>query len=124
MLGLWATTEGKLLRQLPGLSERIDCCTFSPDGDRVVATAGNKMLWWDVDGARQTAAVTTPRVASLAFHPDGMSLMGLCYDGTLRVWDTETHRVILNSAVSCPRKAPLLQLPQTEREWRPQARMD
>jgi WD40 repeat protein len=72
---------------------------YSPDGKVLATAAGNAVMLWDVATKKRLALLQrhTSLVLSLAFAPDGKTLVTGSWDKTVRVWDTEMakERLIL-----------------------------
>lgn len=94
-LRFWDAATGKLLQVLPTqLGDNYQqCAALSRDG-KMVAVGGYKgASLWDVDGRTLLHTLTTERVQSLAFSPDGKTLVtGGQIDGLLRVFDVATGK--------------------------------
>jgi WD40 repeat protein len=87
---IWTTTDGKL--QLPGISGfQGHSAPFSPDGKTIAggSQTGNNVLVWDAasKGVVQTYSGHTDKVQSVAFSPDGKSLVSGGNDHMVFVWD-------------------------------------
>ena len=74
---------------------------FAPRGDRVAAVTeikseGTGKLWiWDVATVRQIASATVPdRPLSLAYSPDGTAVATGGWNGTVKMWDPASGRVL------------------------------
>jgi WD40 repeat protein len=74
--------EGSLIRAV-----------FSPDGDKLVATTTDGLLYiWELSKRRRIASRTghTNEIASFSFSPNGARLATGSLDRTIRLWDTTT----------------------------------
>ena len=92
---LYETETGRYRHTLtPDGDFRDTLLAFSPDG-KTVAT-GNEMSvhLWDVGTGEHIRTLTGHRetLHSVMFSPDGKTLTTGSYDGTLRLWETETGR--------------------------------
>src|SRR5262249_11179235 len=93
LLRLWDVEAGKELRQLQGPVHEFDAVAWSPD-DRWLATAGSDHVacLWDPEGVRPprlVGGVANPFSSSVAFSPDGRTLVtGVKSDaGLVRFWE-------------------------------------
>jgi len=83
---LWRVADGSNVLTLPGISSAVN---FSPDGTLLAAAQGSVNLWNVQDGALSRKVTTSPFdfYGSLAFTPDGLSLLGAGrYDAVVRQW--------------------------------------
>lgn len=98
-------STGRTLHQLGGIQLTINQLAFSPDGRRVVGTAGsganpdraNRVVpvWDTASGALvRTLQGHTGDVSNAVFSPDGRRLATSSVDGTVRLWDAETGSVL------------------------------
>jgi hypothetical protein len=87
---IWTAANGK--QQLPGISGfQGHAAPFSPDGTTIAggSQTGNNVLVWDVASRRvlQTFSGPSDKVQSVAFSPDGKSLVSGGNDPTIFIWD-------------------------------------
>jgi WD40 repeat protein len=85
------TQSGQQIRELK--SERTHlCCTFSADG-RLAADVPSGRLF-DVLSGRvvRERLLKDTTLRRLAFSPDGRLFLGVCYDGSVRLVETESGR--------------------------------
>jgi WD40 repeat protein/predicted Ser/Thr protein kinase len=89
---LWNLCRGDQLATLPGHAGTVTCATFSPDGNRLATGShdGTIKIW---DAEQHTCVAThkiTPiAVWSLAFTPDGQTLVAGCNEG-IQLWDLDS----------------------------------
>jgi WD40 repeat protein/predicted Ser/Thr protein kinase len=86
-------------RQLMGFHS----LAFSPDGRRLVSASGGlllsggqfELLLWDLaTGSNTNLDVRSSSFLAVAFSPDGRWLASACLDGTVGLWDADTHNNI------------------------------
>jgi WD40 repeat protein len=89
--------EGRALQGLDWVSSAV----FSPDGKRVVGTAGrwgkpDEMKVWDAQTGQLTLSLQghSDGVTSVAFSPDGKRVVIASLDKTVKVWDARTGQEI------------------------------
>ncbi|MEK6284529.1 MAG: WD40 repeat domain-containing protein, partial [Acidobacteriota bacterium] len=73
--------------------QRVNACTFSPDGRRIVSASVDRTLkLWDVQTGTELASLSghTEEVVACAFSPDGSRIVSGSEDGTLKLWDAQT----------------------------------
>jgi WD40 repeat protein/serine/threonine protein kinase len=94
---LWEASTGQELRSFACVerapSELFgNAVAFSPDGQRLAATANHRVLIWDLKSGREERTLTghTRDVNGIAFSPDGRRLASAAEDTTLKLWDPTT----------------------------------
>ena len=73
-------------------SAGVESVAFSPDGASLAcATRGEVVVVWDIETGELSASYTGHRdwVTSIAWHPNGKSLVAGAADGSIRAWRTE-----------------------------------
>jgi outer membrane protein assembly factor BamB len=70
-------------------AEHIGDITVSPDDQAVLYAVGKRIILWDLvnDKLLRQFEGHTDRVTSVAFHPDGTTIVSGARDGTVRLWD-------------------------------------
>ena len=102
---LHSTSDGTVLHVLGGTGVTINQMVFSPDGRRVAGTAGsgasknpenNLVPIWDTSSGKLALTLRghTGEVSNAVFSPDGRTLATSSADGSLRLWDPTTGRLL------------------------------
>jgi WD40 repeat protein/serine/threonine protein kinase len=92
--------QGRLLRSLPQVHGETHHMAFSPDGRRLaVASAWGQIEIpvWDVDSGTQHVVLEghTGFIRSIRFSLDGRRLLTSSTDGSVRLWDANSGRELL-----------------------------
>ncbi|KAF6338783.1 apoptotic peptidase activating factor 1 [Rhinolophus ferrumequinum] len=79
----------------------VKCCSWSPDGSKIMVAAKNKVFLWDMDSCLKVADCRghLSWVHCVMFSPDGSSFLTSSDDQTIRLWETKTKKVCENSAI-------------------------
>jgi RNA polymerase sigma factor (sigma-70 family) len=109
---LWETATGKELRRCqhthPHWTYVSDPPVFSPDGKVLAAVDGPLVRFWAVDSGKELLSQLPTghesAVNSVAFTPDGKTLISAGGDHTLRWWDTRTGEQ--QRCLSCTKNFP------------------
>lgn len=67
----------------------VVCVAHAPDGRTLAATGGRWVKLWDTETGRRAVTMKGHKetVQSIAFTPDGDTLVSAAVDGTIRFWD-------------------------------------
>ncbi|WP_165233310.1 WD40 repeat domain-containing serine/threonine protein kinase [Aquisphaera insulae] len=93
---LWDTATGGPSGPPMKTRRPVTCAAFQPAGGRLLAIGGRHRLAWlwnEKDGTLVRSIVSSmPEIHSLAFSPDGETLLVAGWGGGLRAWDVATGR--------------------------------
>ncbi len=98
---LWDVTSGQLLHTLQGHQDGVETVAFSPDGKTLASGSWDRTIrLWDVATIRGTGDAEVPDkesycileghtswVRTVAFSPDGRTLVSCSNDNSVRLWD-------------------------------------
>lgn len=96
---LWSLPEGRLLRRITNVAERVHGLAFHPDGRRLAVAAGTPGVLGEVklfdatDGALLAdLGVADDALLAVAFAADGGRLVACGTDHTVRLFETDSRR--------------------------------
>lgn len=97
-LKLWSLTSGRLVRTLPGHTERVLAVKVLPDGWRAISSSSDCTLrLWDLDSGTLIRSLGghTNHIFAVAVLPDGRRAISGSGDHSLRIWDLDTGNDII-----------------------------
>jgi serine/threonine-protein kinase len=120
---LWDVEKGEEIDRKQFRMKETSCTAFSPEGERVLAAAGDhSLVLWDIGTGKEVIQLHghTAPLRSLAISPDGSralsgggeySAANLPQDCTVRLWDLKTGKEVyrsdtLEAPVSCVQFSP------------------
>ena len=92
---LWNAKSGKTLRQFVGYGGGLSYpMAFSADGKHLLAVQGNALQLWETATGKALFPGSAIREGfrSLAYAGDGLTMATVSWEGTIRLWDTETQQ--------------------------------
>lgn len=104
-LRVWDAATGNELRTIPQIAKGIvvSKAVFSRDGSRLLIgrafDGDDQVSLWDAEAGKliRAFAGTTRRTMSVAISPDGQLCAGEASDGSVRVWDVESGRTVMDA---------------------------
>jgi WD40 repeat protein len=93
---VWEVSSGTLRHTLRGGQ-----VGFLSGGKQIVTQCGagpSRFRMYETESGRELRAfgANSPQGVSKSLSPDGRSVVGITYDGTVRIWDVETGQVVLS----------------------------
>jgi WD40 repeat protein len=88
---VWDVPGRRVLGTLGNPRTHFDSVAFSPDGRRLVVTAGRRLQLWDADRRTLLRSVQARDAGEARFTPDGTAI--LTTGGNTRLWDARTLRL-------------------------------
>ncbi len=84
--------DGSLITEIEGDTTHRRTAIISPDGKTFAAGIGKTIVLWDIASGEKIMTLTghTGSVNSLAFSPDGNTLVSGNWNDTVRLWDVAT----------------------------------
>jgi WD40 repeat protein/tRNA A-37 threonylcarbamoyl transferase component Bud32 len=99
---IWDLGKGQAVLTLPGRTEPgsdpgFAHVTFSPDGERLAASAGRTVRVWNAATGQEILTLPSLEgfVTRIAYNPDGSRLAAASQDGKVLVWDAVTGETSL-----------------------------
>ena len=95
-VALWDVDTGRLSRVLE-VDASVTSVAFNPNGVQLAVGLwggdGGNVIFWDLTTGRRSPAAGGHRIATraVAYSPDGKTLASGGWDGTVKLWNTETH---------------------------------
>ena len=105
-VSLWDVESGRFLWLARTHADSISSLAFSPDGS-TLAVGGDydeTVVLWDLRTRRRKTTLKghTNNIRSVTFSPDGTKVVTASADGTVRLWETTTGRLLATFMVLPP----------------------
>ncbi len=100
LVRVWDVAKRSLVHRLAGHSKRTMAVAFGPQKSQLLASGGedHKVLLWRLSGPEPIKPVVldghTGAVTCLAITPDGNLVVSGSQDGTVRLWDSATGKLV------------------------------
>jgi RNA polymerase sigma factor (sigma-70 family) len=93
---LWELSSGREVHRLPGHVNWVHSLVFSLDCKRLVSAGGSVMKVWDVGTGKEVVPLAEHEgwINSVAFSPGGRHLATSSLDGTIRMWEPATGKLV------------------------------
>ncbi len=93
-------SRDRTLRQKLSHPDNIQATAWHPDGRRLASACGKTIFFWDTATGRELGVAEghDSRVVGLAFDDSGQVLASVGWDGTTRLWQSETRRELVRSS--------------------------
>lgn len=105
---IWQANTWRSLKSFPAHSDSVSALVYSPDGTMIASGGGGKKdklirLWSsrqaEYGNLLHTFTGHEHWIFSLAFAPDGQTLISSSIDRTIKVWNSRTRRLLLSIPV-------------------------
>jgi WD40 repeat protein len=96
-LKIWGAKTGKLVANLEGHTDRVNCLAWTADGKMLISgSSGSSIRTWNTTTWQQIAVLTghTHSVYGIAISPNGRILASASWDNTARLWNLENGQPI------------------------------
>jgi WD40 repeat protein len=96
VIGIWDWAEGREVLKMQACSGRVRSIAFSPDGKTLASLADGSIRQWDVGTGQPKGDKTGHQepVVSVAYAPNGTTILTAGWDGTVRQWEARTAKEI------------------------------
>jgi RNA polymerase sigma factor (sigma-70 family) len=103
MIRLWNIADKKEVRRFEGHEGRITSLSFASDGKTLASTTGfpladRSVRLWDVNTGKELRRLRSEYHGSIAFTPDGKTLVVVPGDATIHLFDPDTGQELPASA--------------------------
>ncbi|WP_414623258.1 eIF2A-related protein [Calothrix sp. CCY 0018] len=90
---LW-DISGKKIVEFPVSEKSYLGASFSPDGERIVATEGGILTIWNTSGKKLSEFKTNQDIYSPSFSPDGKRIIATSTNNMAIIWDTNGKQLV------------------------------
>ena len=90
---IWSAHSGQSLATFTGYVSDVNALAYSPDGETLAVADAAEILLWNAKTGKQHA-VLQGAAKTIAFSPDGNTLLSVGWDKTIRHWDAGTGEAL------------------------------
>lgn len=97
----WDAASGKMITDLTSRKGAISIALFSPDGKKIITICNNSLdsvakIWDAASGKLITALTGSGYIDHASFSPDGLEVLTVSQDTTVKIWDVSSAKLRMN----------------------------